>query len=39
MKKQAYEQPAIIHTEKIETRAAVCNKADEANCSIGPIQS
>jgi hypothetical protein len=39
MKKQTYEQPAIVHTEKIETRAAVCNKATESACSIGPIQS
>ena len=38
MKKQ-YERPAILHTEKLEARAVVCSKSDEASCSSGPIQS
>lgn len=39
--KKSYERPAIIHTEKLEARAAVCMKADEscANMGGGPIQS
>jgi len=36
--KKTYERPAILHTEKLETRAVVCTKAD-ASCSSGPIQS
>jgi hypothetical protein len=38
MKKQAYEQPAIIHTEKMEARAVECNKSTDG-CAPGPIQS
>jgi len=36
--KKTYERPAIVHTEKLEARAAVCTKATEA-CGAGPIQS
>ena len=36
--KKPYEKPAIIHTERIETRAAVCVKAVEA-CLPGQIFS
>ena len=38
--KKDYEKPSIIHTEKLEGRAAVCSgKGDEASCPGGPIQS
>ena len=37
--KKTYERPAIVHTEKLEARAVVCNKADDTACSAGPIQS
>ncbi len=37
MKKKTYERPAIIHTEKLEARATVCNNAS-SDCAPGPIQ-
>jgi hypothetical protein len=38
--KKSYEKPAIIHTEKIEARAAACSKADDTcRASGGPITS
>jgi len=39
--KKTYEAPAVVHTEKLEARAIVCNKSD-VNCGDGgnaPIQS
>jgi len=36
--KKPYEKPAIVHTEKIEARAASCTKSD-GSCGAGPIQS
>jgi hypothetical protein len=41
--KKTYERPAIVHSEKIEARAASCSKSNEA-CQTGaggpgPIQS
>lgn len=38
--KKPYEKPAIVCTEKIESRAAVCVRSNEA-CRVqgGPIQS
>jgi hypothetical protein len=38
MNRKPYERPAIVHTEKIEARAVVCDKADET-CAGGVIQS
>ena len=38
MPKKPYEKPAIVQTEKITTRAVICDKAD-ASCSGGVIQS
>jgi len=37
--KKVYEKPAIIHSEKIEARAASCSKSDDACASTGPITS
>ena len=37
--KKSYERPAIIHTEKLEARAVMCQKADDSCNSPGPIQS
>jgi hypothetical protein len=39
--KKTYEKPAVIHTEKIESRAVTCAKADAntAACEAGPITS
>jgi len=37
--KKTYERPAIIHTEKLEARAVMCMKADDACQASGPIQS
>lgn len=37
--KKPYEKPAIIHSEKIEARAASCVKADSNACGAGPITS
>ncbi len=39
MPKKPYEKPAIVQTEKITTRAVICDKADEMNCAGGVIQS
>jgi len=43
MKKKTYERPEIVHTEKLEARATVCEKADSSCQSpqgtTGPIQS
>ena len=38
MKKQ-YISPRIVHTEKLEARASVCARSDEASCGAGPIES
>jgi hypothetical protein len=38
MKKKVYEKPAVVHTEKLEARAVVCDKADES-CGGGALQS
>jgi hypothetical protein len=37
--KKTYDRPAIIHTEKLEARAGSCQKADDATCTQGPVQS
>ena len=37
--RKQYEKPAIVHTEKLEARAINCNKADDATCGAGPVQS
>ena len=38
--KKPYEKPNVVHTEKIEGRAVVCAKADEASCgNPGPVAS
>lgn len=37
--RKEYYPPRIVHTEKIETRAVACAKADDATCGNGPIQS
>lgn len=37
--KKPYESPAILHTEKLESRAVACVKADDTLCTGGPIQS
>jgi hypothetical protein len=37
--RKPYEKPAIVHTEKLETRAVLCAKADESMCAAGPLQS
>lgn len=38
--KKRYEKPAIIHTERIEARAVVCAKADDACRNTGgPVTS
>jgi hypothetical protein len=42
MKKNTYERPAIVHTEKLEARATACAKADSTCVTggqTGPIQS
>ena len=39
MTKKNYEKPAITHTEKLEGRAAVCNKVDDGTCAAGPLSS
>ena len=39
MKKKTYEKPAIIHTERMEARAATCQKGDTNACPGGPITS
>lgn len=38
MKKKPYESPTVVHTEKIEARAVVCDRSDQT-CSGGVIQS
>ena len=38
MTRKTYEKPAILHTQKITTRAVACDKAD-GSCSAGVIQS
>jgi hypothetical protein len=37
--RREYFPPKIVHTEKMEARAAVCVQSDEATCGAGPIQS
>jgi hypothetical protein len=39
MQKKPYETPRVVHTEKLEARAVVCSKSDDAQCAQGPIQS
>lgn len=36
--KKPYTPPAIIHTEKLEGRAVICDKADDS-CGAGTLQS
>jgi len=38
MPRKPYEPPAVVHTEKLETRAIVCAKETVA-CNPNPIQS
>jgi hypothetical protein len=38
MKKKTYEKPAVIHTEKLEARAVICDKSDDG-CGGGTLQS
>ncbi len=37
MKKKVYSKPEIIHTEKLEARAAACDKLSDAACPGGVI--
>jgi len=37
--KKPYVKPAIIHSEKVEARAVVCSKNNEACGPNGPITS
>jgi hypothetical protein len=37
--RKEYSPPRILHTEKIETRAVVCARADGDICSAGPLES
>ena len=37
--RREYEVPKILHTETLEGRAVVCNKADERTCDPGPVNS
>ncbi len=37
--RKEYSAPKVLHTEKIETRAVVCAKADVVSCADGPLQS
>ncbi len=37
--KKNYERPEILHTEKLEARAVVCTKSDQATCGGGTVQS
>lgn len=38
--KKSYEKPAIIHSEKIEARAAACSKSDDlCRGTGGPLTS
>jgi len=39
MSKKPYQRPAVIHTEKLEARAATCMKIDNNTCAGGTIQS
>ena len=39
MIKKPYEKPAILQTQKITTRAVLCDKADDASCAGGVISS
>ncbi len=39
MPKKPYEKPAVLQTEKITTRAVVCDKADATTCGSGTLQS
>jgi hypothetical protein len=39
MTKKPYEKPAVTHTEKLEGRAAVCDKAEQSVCTTGPLAS
>jgi len=38
MKKKTYERPAVIHTEKLEARAVICDKSTDV-CGGGTLQS
>ncbi len=37
--RKPYDVPRILHTEKLESRAVSCSKADDTTCAGGPIQS
>ena len=39
MKKKPYEKPAIVHSEKTESRAVQCSKANDSCGSTGPLLS
>ncbi len=39
MPKKPYEKPSILQTQKITTRAVLCDKADDATCGAGVISS
>jgi hypothetical protein len=36
--KKTYERPAVVHTEKLESRAVTCDKADQS-CQGAVVQS
>jgi hypothetical protein len=38
MKKKPYEKPAVVYDTKMESRAVVCAKANDA-CGPGPLTS
>ena len=39
MSKKSYDKPAVIHSEKVTTRAVVCGKATGSCDNSPPIQS
>ena len=39
MDKKPYEAPRILDTEKLQGRATVCAKSDDASCGAGPLQT
>ena len=39
MPRREYFPPRIVHTEKLETRAVACMKADDSCGNSGPINS
>ena len=38
MNKKPYEKPAVVHTEKLEARAVICDKSDDGRGG-GTLQS